>query len=79
MSLSQLLCRASEEKSHISLPGDRLEIKVLIIHSGLLPGNRPPLAELVCWLRRSEDEEKMTSQTERVELNCTTCLIAIKY
>lgn len=66
MSPSQLLCRASEERSHISLPGDRLEIKVLIIHSGLLPGNRPPLAELVCWLRRSEDEEKMTSQTERV-------------
>lgn len=44
----QLLQGASEEMSHISLPGDRLEIKVLIIHSGLLPGNRPPLAEHVC-------------------------------
>lgn len=46
----QLLRGASEEMSHISLSGDRLEIKVLIIHSGLLPGNRPPMAELVCWL-----------------------------
>ena len=58
MSPSQLLCRASEERSHISLSGDRLEIKVLIIHWGLLPGNRPPLAELVCWLKRSKDERR---------------------
>lgn len=48
--------------SHISLSGDRLEIKVLIIHSGLLPGNRPPLAELLCWLERSKDETKMVEE-----------------
>lgn len=86
MSPSQLLCRASEGRSHISLSGDRLEIKVLIIHSGPLPGNRPPLAELVCWLKRSKDEKKMTSRTERehgqTELNCVTSLTewdAIKF
>lgn len=56
---SQLLRGASEEMSHISLSGDRLEIKVLIIHSGLLPGNRPPMAELVCWLERSRAEKNM--------------------
>lgn len=67
MSPSQLLCRAPEERSHISLSGDRLEIKVLIIHSGLLPGNRPPLTELVCWLKRSKDEKKMTRRTEGAE------------
>lgn len=50
----QLLQGTSEEMSHISLSSDRLEIKVLIIHFGLLPGNRPPLAEHVCWLREAE-------------------------
>lgn len=48
VSPSQLLRRASEGRSHIGLSGDRLEIKVLIIHCGLLPGNRPPVAELLC-------------------------------
>lgn len=64
MSLSQLGYSESEERSHVSLSGDRLEIKVLIIHSMQLPSNRLPLAELVCWLRRSKDE-KMMSQTGR--------------
>lgn len=64
MSLSQLGYSESEERSHVSLSGDRLEIKVLIIHSVQLPSNRLPLAELVCWLRRSKDE-KMMSQTGR--------------
>lgn len=83
MSPSQPLYGASEEKkSHISLSGDRLEIKVLIIHSVLLPGNRPSLAELVCWLRRSKDEKKMMSQTERIrgaELHNITEWVPIKY
>lgn len=61
MSPLQQLCRASEERNHISLSGDRLEIKVLIIYSGLLPGNRLPLAELFCWQKRSKDEKKMAS------------------
>lgn len=52
------LQRVSEEMRHKAFSGDRLEIKVLIIHSGPLPGNRPPLSELVCWLRRREDEKE---------------------
>lgn len=62
MSLSQLGYSESKERSHVSLSGDRLEIKVLIIYSVQLPSNRLPLAELVYWLRRSKDE-KMMSQT----------------
>lgn len=65
MSLSQLGYSESEERSHVSLSGDRLEIKDLIIHSVQLPSNRLPLAELVCWLRRSKDEKMMMSQTGR--------------
>lgn len=60
----QLLWGALEEMSGISLSGDRLEIKVLIIHSRLLPGNGPPLAELLCWLERSKDEMKMVEEEQ---------------
>lgn len=71
----QLRCRASGEMSHISLSGDRLEIKVLIIHCGLLPGNRPPPTELVCWLKRSKDVKTVAGRMQSVgerEQNCRT-------
>lgn len=33
---------AAERRTHVRLACDRLEIKVLIVHCGPLPGNRPP-------------------------------------